>query len=329
MNGIIVSGANNGFSVRADDGSLVRCTLKGKKLKGAEGFYNPLAAGDLVEWEPASEGLGTINLLKPRRSLFWRYNEKGKSIQAIAANMDMVICVSSAGMPPFRPRFIDRVSLEPAAEGTPFLIVLNKIDLGIDEETKGRIADYERIGFCVLQTSIKTGQGIAELRTLIAGKTAAFVGQSGVGKSSLLNSIESGLGLKVGEVCEKYERGRHTTVAAILIELESGGTRVIDTPGFRRLAVRGINPASLGACFPEIKSVAISCHHGSKCKHVDEPGCGVISAITAGNVHPDRYESYLRILQELEDTQSYTKKQGRPRYAPPEAEYRDEYEEDA
>jgi ribosome biogenesis GTPase len=329
MNGVIVSGANNGFSVRADDGSLVRCTLKGKKLKGAEGFYNPLAAGDLVEWEPASEGLGTISALKPRTSLFWRYNEKGKAIQAIAANMDIVICVSSAGMPPFRPRFIDRVSLEPASEGTPFLIIMNKADLEVDEETRERLDDYRRIGFGVLETSVKTGQGIEELKTIIAGRTAAFVGQSGVGKSSLLNTIEDGLGLKVGEVCEKYERGRHTTVAAILIELEAGGTRVIDTPGFRRLAVRGIEPLTLGACFPEIKLASSACRHGPKCRHVDEPGCAVIRASKDGRLHPDRYESYVRILMELEDTRAYAKKRGRPRHDPSEAEYKDEYEEDA
>ena len=117
----------------------------------------------------------------------------------------------------------------------------------------------------------------------------------------------------VGEVCEKYERGRHTTVAAILSTLSDGVTRVIDTPGFRRLAVRGIDPATLGACFPEIRAASAGCALGSRCKHLDEPGCAVAAALETGEVHEDRYESYARILAELEDTRGYAKKAGRPR----------------
>ncbi len=313
MTGTVVSSSNNAFVVRSEDGSLARCGLKGKKLKGAEGFYNPLAAGDVVEWEPASAGTGTILALEPRRSLFWRYNEKGKAIQAIAANMDVVVCVTSAGLPPFRPRFIDRVSLEPASEGLPFIIALNKTDLGIDDDVAERMDDYRRIGFETIELCAATGLGIETLRARIAGKTSAFVGQSGVGKSSILNALEAGLGLKVGEVCEKYERGRHTTVSSILAFLEDGRTRVIDTPGFRRLAVRGIAPVSLGACFPEIRAAQAGCTLGPRCKHVDEPGCAVIAAVEAGTIHDDRYESYARILAELEDTRSYTRKVGRPR----------------
>lgn len=313
MTGTVVSGSNNTFVVRSDDGGITRCGLKGKKLQGAEGFYNPLAAGDIVEWEPASAGTGSISALTPRRSLFWRYNEKGKAIQAIAANMDVVVCVTSAALPPFRPRFIDRVSLEPVSEYVPFIIALNKSDLGIDDEVAERMEDYRRIGFETIELCAASGMGIEDLRRRIRGKTAAFVGQSGVGKSSILNALESGLGLKVGEVSEKYERGRHTTVSSILAYLEDGFTRVIDTPGFRRLAVRGIAPVSLGACFPEIRAAQAGCALGPRCKHIDEPGCAVLKSVESGAIHEDRYESYARILMELEDTRSYTRKIGRPR----------------
>lgn len=311
--GTVKSGANNSFVILTDEGTHVRCGLKGKKLKGAEGFYNPLAAGDIVEWEAASAGTGTIVSLVPRKSLFWRYNEKGKAIQAIAANMDVLVCVTSAAMPPFRPRFIDRVSLEPSSEGLPFIIALNKTDLGIDEDTAERMEDYRRIGFETMEMSADSGVGIETLRERIRGKTSAFVGQSGVGKSSILNALETGLGLKVGEVCEKFERGRHTTVAGILVELLDGRTRVIDTPGFRRLAVRGIDPVTLGACFPEIRTASARCPLGPRCKHLDEPGCAVTLMVESGTIHEDRYESYVRILAELEDTRSWARKVGRPR----------------
>lgn len=311
--GTVVSGSNNGFDIRTQDGSMVRCQLKGKKLKGAEGFYNPLAAGDIVEWEPASAGTGMIQSLVPRKSLFWRYNEKGKAIQAIAANMDVLICVTSAAMPPFRPRFIDRVSLEPSSDRLPFIIVLNKTDLGIDEDVAVRMENYRSIGFETIEMSADEGHGVEKLRNRIRGKTSAFVGQSGVGKSSILNALEAGLGLKVGEVCEKFERGRHTTVAAILSVLSDGITRVIDTPGFRRLAVRGIDPVTLSACFPEFRKLAGQCALGARCKHLDEPGCAIAAAVEAGFIHEDRFESYARVLAELEDTRSYAKKIGKPR----------------
>ncbi|MBU0954178.1 MAG: ribosome small subunit-dependent GTPase A [Spirochaetes bacterium] len=313
MTGTVIAGSNNVFEIRGQDGGLYRCSLKGKKLKSDDRFYNPLASGDEVSWEPSSPDSGVITGLLPRRSLFWRYNEKGKAKQAIAANMDMVLCVASAGLPPFRPRFIDRVSLEPAADTLPFIIVLNKADLGVDEEISSRLEDYRRIGFEIFTTSVETGSGLEALRARISGKTAAFVGQSGVGKSSLLNAMEAGLGLRVGEVCEKFERGRHTTVAAVLVELSDGKTRVIDTPGVRRFAIRGIEPLELPACFPEFRQLAGLCGHGSRCLHQDEAGCAIEKAIEQGLIHPDRYESYSRILLELQDTVQYVKTAGRPR----------------
>lgn len=315
LTGIVVTGSNNVFLVETPDGALRRCAIKGKILRGLEGYYNSLAPGDRVRMEPDAfrEDQGSILGMEDRRNLFWRWNEKGKSVQAIAANLDLVACVASARLPPFRPRFVDRVAVTTELENLPLLIVLNKSDLGADPGTEERLADYRRIGYEILTCSAREGRGVEELRDRIRGLTTAFVGQSGAGKSSLLNALEPGLGFRVGEVSEKYERGRHTTTRSVMITLGDGVTRIVDTPGFRRLAIRGIPRDSLVACFPEMKPLAEGCGYGLACGHQDEPGCSVRAGVEEGLVHPDRYESYLRVRSELDQTLEYAKKSGRPR----------------
>ncbi len=315
LTGVVVTGSNNSFLVETPDGALRRCAIKGKILRSLEGYYNSLAPGDRVVVEPdAFHGdQGSILGMEDRRNLFWRWNEKGKSVQAIAANLDLVACIASARLPPFRPRFVDRVAVTTELENLPLLIVLNKSDLGADPDTEARLADYRRIGYEILTCSAREGRGVEELRDRIRGLSAAFVGQSGAGKSSLLNALEPGLGFRVGEVSEKYERGRHTTTRSVMITLGDGRTRIVDTPGFRRLAIRGIPKDSLVACFPEMRPLAEGCDYGLACGHQDEPGCRVRAGVGEGLVHPDRYESYLRVRSELDQTLEYAKKSGRPR----------------
>ncbi|MDP3179953.1 MAG: ribosome small subunit-dependent GTPase A, partial [Spirochaetaceae bacterium] len=217
MDGVVLSGSNNVFLVLCADGSRRSCGLKGKRLKGS-GAYNALAAGDNVEVipDPSDPAKGQIGSLLPRRNVFGRFNEKGRARQAIAANVDQVVCVSSPAYPPFRPRFVDRVAVLAEAAGVPLLIALNKADLGIPEDTLRRLGDYEALGYSVLIVSAETGRGIEELNAAIAGKTSVFTGQSGVGKSTLLNLLSPGLLLRTGEVSEKYARGKHTTTMAEL-----------------------------------------------------------------------------------------------------------------
>lgn len=328
MEGIVLSGANNLFSILCDDGERRLCAIKGKRIKGMTGEYNALAAGDEVEVSTGDEerpgdpdlpcpggrslpmARGMITALKARRNVFGRYNEKGRANQSIAANVDIVVCVASPSIPPFRPRFVDRVAILSEAARVPLLIALNKSDMGVDAQTESRLALYAQLGYGVLRCSALSGRNVERLAELLRGRTSVFVGQSGVGKSSLLNAIEPGLARRVGEVSEKYARGRHTTTMAELMVL-GGGTRIIDTPGVRRLALRGIEPLGLDAYFPELAALSPLCEFGLSCTHTGESGCRITLAVEEGRVNADRYESYLRVRRELETNAEYSGKEGR------------------
>jgi ribosome biogenesis GTPase len=313
MQGLVLSGTNNVFLIQGDDGSRRLCSIKGKRLKDQTGLYNALAAGDRVEFlaDTTAPDRGLVLALLPRRNLFGRFNEKGRAVQAIAANVDLVVCVSSPSLPPFRPRFIDRVAVLAEAARVPFLIALNKADIGLTPEIENRLANYRSLGYGTLAVSAERGTGLSELRDMLDGKTSVFAGQSGVGKSSLLNVLEPGIERKVGAVSEKYDRGKHTTTMAELFLLSDGKTRIIDTPGVRRLALRGIDPKALDAYFPELSALAPRCEYGLSCTHTDESGCRVLRAVEDGLILEDRFESYRRIREELAATAEYRPREGR------------------
>jgi ribosome biogenesis GTPase len=307
MKALVHSGTNNLFTVDSGDGCLRLCAIKGKRIKNLAGNYNSLAAGDFVEMEPDPDRAdrGMILSLLPRRNVFGRFNEKGRSEQAIAANIDLVVCVCSPKMPPFRPRFVDRVAVLAEAAHVPLLILLNKTDLGVEEDISERLEEYRRLGYDTVELSADTGEGFETLKQRIAGSISVFAGQSGVGKSSILNRLDPSISRMTGEVSEKFERGKHTTTMARLYPLGDDGTKIIDTPGVRRLALRGIEPDSLVAYFPELARLAPLCGFGLSCTHEDEAGCRIVEAVEADEVHYDRYESYLRIRAELESARGY------------------------
>lgn len=313
MKGLVLSGSNNLFQVACDDGVKRFCGIKGKRIRDLTGTWNSLAAGDRVEIEidERTDSQGLVIALMPRRNVFGRFNEKGQSSQAIAANVDLVVCVSSPRLPPFRPRFIDRVAVLAEAASVPLLIVLNKADLGFDEDVEDRLAEYQDLGYEVLVASADSGEGIVELREFMDGDVSVFVGQSGVGKSSLINALEPGLLRRTAAVSEKFDRGKHTTTMAELLPLADGKTWIADTPGMRRLALRGIDPSALIAYFPEMTGLESLCAFGVSCTHSHETGCAVRSALIDGKIHPDRFESYVRIREELLDSAAYAKAEGR------------------
>jgi ribosome biogenesis GTPase len=300
MRGTVIMGVRNVFTVELDGGGRVMASIKGKILPGLEGQYNCLAPGDVVgvEADPHDGARGQITSFEPRVSSFARFNEKGMAPQTLAANVDRVILVTSPDEPPFRPRFIDRVMVSCASQGLPLLIVLNKDDLAPSAEVLDRLRLYKDLGTDVLRVSAKTGKGIRDFKKTLASGASVLTGQSGVGKSSLLNAIDPALMLRAGELCAKYGRGAHTTILSILLRPEGTKGRVVDTPGFRRFALRGIEPVDLASWMPDIAAASSTCGFPD-CAHDGESGCAVREAVERGAIHHDRYESYLRMREEL------------------------------
>jgi len=296
--GLVIRGSRNVFTVRIEgEKNEIECRIKGKILKGVEGYYNPLSPGDVVETED-----GQITGVEKRRNEFARYNQKGQSPQLLAANVDLVVCVASVSSPPFRPRFLDRALLQADAAGIPAAIVCNKYDLaqdGEDPDTEERLSDFQRIGFPVFRLSVLSGEGLDEFKQFISGKFSVLVGQSGVGKSSLVMALIPGLEIKTGAVNEKFNRGNHTTTQGVLLEASDSKTRIVDTPGIRRFAPAGIHPDDLILYMREFAPLAGKCSYGLSCSHETEPGCKIMEAVHAGVIHEDRYESFLRIRKEL------------------------------
>jgi len=308
MQGLVIRGSRNVFTLRVG-ADLIEGCLKGKVLKAVEGCYNPLAPGDWVDFErpdPERGGPGIITGLRERRNVFSRFNQKGQAPQAIAANVDLAVCLSTPASPPFRPRFLDRLLLQAEAGGIPALLGVNKIDLGLeDRDIRERLDDFRRIGYEVLCFSVKTGEGLDVLKERIAGKVSVLLGQSGVGKSSLLNTLIPDLRARVGDINEKYDRGSHTTTQGIYAEAPFFGTdgtatALIDTPGERRFSLWGIVPEDLIFYLREFAPLAGTCAFGLSCSHETEGGCKIREGVASGDIHPDRYESFLRIREELQ-----------------------------
>jgi ribosome biogenesis GTPase len=304
MKGIVIRGSRNRFTVRSKScDNEIECLIKGKILKGAETYYNPLAPGDVVDVE---EGL--IVGFDKRRNEFARFNQKGQAPQLLASNTDLVICVVSCCSPPFRPRFMDRVLLQADFAGIPLAIVCNKYDLVCDEnfnpDIEERLSDFERILCPVFRLSAKTGEGLTEFKRFITGKFSVLVGQSGVGKSSLIKALIPKLDIKTGAINEKYDRGKHTTTQGVLIETKSGDEeegfiRMVDTPGIRRFAIAGLKAEDVIFFMREFAPLAGKCSFGLSCSHETERGCKILEAVHAGVIHEERYESFLKIRDEL------------------------------
>ena len=313
MNALVLSGTNNLFTCECDDGIVRQCSIKGKVIKTDKTYYNPLAPGDYVEIEidPLNNEKGQIINLLPRKNTFSRWNIKGKAPQLLASNLDYLILVTTPDEPPFRPRFIDRELIQADISKITPVIVCNKCDLSAAEDAdfQQRILTWENLGYKVLCISAKTGQGVNELVELIKNKTSALIGQSGVGKSSIVNLLNTTQELKTGELSKKYGKGQHTTTTGSLMHIElneklTGGEKkitasIIDTPGIRRFILNDIDYHDVALYFKEMVPLVGQCKFGASCTHISEPGCKILEAVYSGIITEDRYESWKRITNEI------------------------------
>jgi len=286
--------------VETDDGKLFRCGVRRllKSLSIEE--RNVIAVGDQVWFRPSGENQGLIENVEKRRGTVVRGYRRQRHV--IAANIDQLLIVSALQEPGLKPPLIDRYLISAEAGHVRPVVILNKADLVDLADYQWVIGLYTQLGYEVVVTSVETGLGLKRLRQILAQGATAVSGQSGVGKSSLLNAIQPGLKLRIGRVSDWTSKGRHTTTTAELIKLEGGGY-VVDTPGLRQFELWGVQPADIDGFFPEFRPYIPHCRFPD-CSHTHEGNCSVKHAVQDDQIHLGRYESYLRLYYQkpvLED----------------------------
>ncbi|MDE0635948.1 MAG: ribosome small subunit-dependent GTPase A [Candidatus Poribacteria bacterium] len=290
---------------------VLRCTLRGtlkRKRRSETGrrlYADPVAVGDQVVFTQLDSEEGVVEEILPRQTKFSRqYAGKHEEIeQIIVANADQVVAVVSTRMPPLNFRTLDRFLILAEAGDMAAVICLNKMDL-VDSAQRDQLLStfkiYQKLGYQVLYTSINTPTSLESLQDALIDKFSVIIGASGVGKSSLLNAIQPNLKLRTAEVGEKTRKGRHTTTLVELFTLEIGG-EVADTPGIREVGLWGVDTENLELYFPEMEPFLSTCRYND-CAHVKESDCAIQSAVEAGDIHPERYRSYV-VLKTGETTE--------------------------
>ena len=276
----------------ATNGGEVRAVLRGKAKRDTP----RVVVGDRVRLEPEPTGdLYGVMSVEPRTTLLERRVPEGRGTRPVAANIDEVFVVTATVDPAPIPQLIDRLLVVAEANSIRAAVVVNKVELDSGHEL---IARCRAAGYLVYPTSAKTGQGIDEFTRALVGKVSVVTGPSGAGKSSLLNAVQPGLKLRIGEISAKVRRGKNTTVSAVMLPLDAGGY-LVDTPGFSEVGLWGVVPRELPTCFPEMRPFIGNCRYAD-CRHITEPGCRVREAVDCGVIRLDRWESYRVLLEELE-----------------------------
>jgi ribosome biogenesis GTPase len=300
MKGLVVKSTGSWYQVLGDDGVRYECRIKGKfRTKGIR-TTNPIAVGDRVIFEPEpDQSSAVINTLEPRRNYIIRKSiNLSKEAQILGANLDQALLIVTLASPPTSLGFIDRFLVTAEAYDVPAVLVFNKLDLfsadGLEilEEYK---SIYVNLGYPCYEVSALEKTGIDRLNVLLKDKVTLVSGHSGVGKSTLINSVVPEASLRTGDISDWSDKGKHTTTFAEMISLPFGG-HLIDTPGIREMGIVDIEKAELSHFFPEMRALLNACRFHN-CRHINEPGCAVLEALEEGKIEPTRYDSYLSIYR--------------------------------
>ncbi|MBF1536590.1 MAG: ribosome small subunit-dependent GTPase A [Prevotella salivae] len=303
MKGLVIKNTGSWYSVKTDTGKVVECKIKGNfRLKGIRST-NPVAVGDNVEIALNSEGTAFITHIGERRNYIIRKSQNlSKQSHILAANVDQAFLIVTVNYPQTSTTFIDRFLASAEAYSVPVVLVFNKCDILSDDERhyqQSMIHLYETIGYECREVSATTGEGVDGLHALLKGKITLLSGNSGVGKSTLINKILPEANLRTAEISDAHNTGMHTTTFSEMLELPEGGY-IIDTPGIKGFGTFNMEPEELTSYFPEIFHFSKGCKF-SNCTHTHEPGCAVLKAIDDHFIAQSRYQSYLNMLEDKDE----------------------------
>ncbi len=305
MKGIVYKSTGSWYILKGDDNRFHQARLKGKFKIDDIASTNPIAVGDLVEFELENEEGGNVIIteLHPRRNYVNRISPANKRMHhIIASNIDQSVLIATIKDPKTSMGFIDRFLVTCEAFHIPAIVLFNKADIYREKELNifhERKEIYERIGYRVLLTSVNSGEGITELKKELENRSTLFSGHSGVGKSSLINAILGDSNIRTSEVSSWSGKGMHTTTFAEMYDLPFGG-KIIDTPGMREFAIADIERSELSHYFPEMRIVLNDCQYNN-CMHINEPSCAVKNAVMNGQISEERYISYCSILDSIKE----------------------------
>ena len=303
MKGLVIKNTGSWYTVKTDDGSTIESKIKGNfRLKGIRST-NPVAVGDHVEIVTNQEGTAFITAIDDRRNYIIRKSQNlSKQSHILAANVDQAFLIVTVSHPQTSTTFIDRFLASAEAYSVPVVLVFNKCDILNEEEKhyqKMMMELYRTIGYDCFEIAAKSGEGVDELRKILPGKITLLSGNSGVGKSTLINQILPGANLRTAEISDAHDTGMHTTTFSEMLEIPGRGY-IIDTPGIKGFGTFDMEPGELTSYFREIFNFSKDCRFNN-CTHTHEPGCAVLKAVEEHYISASRYQSYLSMLEDKDE----------------------------